>query len=124
MFGRIRTHNRGYGLVAFEEYWDFKLKKWVRGPKERDRIARDHGLVHADEWKDPNDILELAERNRKENMHKTYDGYDEAVARALYREENGYSDWQERLARDIKEADAKNEYKRVPLDRDEPDQHD
>lgn len=98
----------------FEDYWDFSLKQWVRGPIQRERLAKEKNLIDSREWSNPEDILATAERNRKDNMHATYDGYEDAVARALYRAENGY-EFERTLEDDIRQADRQNEYKRKPL---------
>lgn len=102
-------------MAEFEDYWDFSLKRWVRGPVQQAKLAKENNLIDLREWKDPQDLLDEAERNRKANMHATYDGYEEAVARALYRSENGYPHWQKELEDDIRQADRDNEPKRKPL---------
>lgn len=103
--------------MAFEEYWDFVAKKWVTSPGERDRINKEHGLIPAGEWKHPEDVIDEAERNYQANKSATYDGYDEAVAKALYRAEHGY-EFEHTLADDIRSADRDNDPKRKKLNGD------
>ena len=91
----------------FTPHLDVHLGRFVDSEQKAKEIAKEMGLTDSREFGDVENVAKTATRNREEEKKKTYGGYDDAVARALYREEHGY-EFEKTLEADIRKADEKN----------------